>query len=134
MKKYTIEQIREQLDDGKDVLIVDKELVTILDIVGDHGTHGHQRIKAIFKKKGNYYYVKVDLNKTIKKIIKRIKPHVNLETFLKELILLRSSPEEIIELEERLEKPETSIRDAPRCYALMIGGKRGRPLEFVLIS
>jgi hypothetical protein len=49
-------------------------------------------------------------------------------------LLIQSGPVEILELKERLEKSYAKIKDTPGCYSLLVGGKRGKPYEFVLIN
>lgn len=125
-KTYLLSQIKERIDPEKDYLVIDGDYVIICD------TEPPNRIKMLFKK-AKERYVQIDLEETLNFITRKLAPKVDVKRFLKELILLHSSPEEIEELKTRLQKAP-KITAAPRCYSLMIAGKRGRPYEFNLVG
>lgn len=125
-KTYTLTTIRQRIDPEKEIVVADGDLVYILD-------DETARLKMIFKKAG-HRYVEINFQETIAKIAEKLAPHVQVETFLKELIACTTSPQEILELKERLAKGEVKISSENRCYSLLIGGKRGRPMEFTLVK
>lgn len=125
-KTWTLTQIRAIRDPDKETLVVEDEYAYILGMEP-------LKLKVLFKKAGNRY-VQINLPNVVETIVKKLAPHVDIKKFLEELILIHSPPEEIMELKERLEKGYVKITEAPRCYSLMIGGKRGRPLEFNLVG
>lgn len=131
MKTYTLKQIRKAMDPEKDVIMIEEKYVYIFDIMQDG--EDSRKLKMLFKKAGKRY-VDININELIPRLAKKLAPHVNVETFLKERMEHHSTATEIMELKERLEKPQTKITEAPRCYSLMIGGKRGRPFEFNLVG
>jgi len=125
-KTWTLESIRKVSDPEKEAVIMDEDLVFILETETN-------KLKMLFKKAGNRY-VQIDITKTIKTIVNKLAPHVDVKQLLTEMLLIQSGPVEILELKERLEKAYPKVKDAPGCYSLMIGGKRGRPYEFVMIN
>lgn len=124
--KITLQKIRDSIDPEKEVLLIEGEYVVILD------AEEPNKLKALFQKAG-YQYVQIDLAKTVKFIAKKLAPHVDVEKFLQERLLLYSDAEEISELQKRL-KGYAKVTEAPRCYSLMVGGKRGKPYEFNLVG
>ena len=124
-KTWTLRTIKAAVDPEKEVVIVDKEFIAVKNIETN-------KLTMMFKKAG-HRYVRVDLTKTIGFIVEKLAPHIDVKKFLTELIIVTSPPEEIMELRDRLER-KPKISEAPRCLALMIGGKRGRPYEFILVG
>ena len=128
-KTLLLSAIRKAIDPKKEALIVHEEYVIIYEL--DEKAE-QQRMKMIFKKAGQRY-VEIKLEEVLNLIVEKLAPHLDVKRFLKELLILHSSPQEIVELKERLEKG-AKITEAPLCYSLMIGGKRGRPYEFNIVS
>jgi len=126
-KTWTLTQIRESINEEKEVIIAEDELVSVMEKEEPH------RLKMLFKKAGNRY-VPIEITFIIEKIVNKLAPHVDVKRFLKELLVLYSAPEEILELSERLEKGYVKVSEAKRCYSIMIGGKPGRPYEFNLVG
>ena len=52
--------------------------------------------------------------------------------YLVKVALKEAPPKQLLEIKQRLEYPEASVKTKPRCVSLMIGGKRGAPIELVL--
>jgi len=124
-RTFLFSQIKRLIDPAKESLIVDEDYVYIMDPKTN-------RLLKLFVKAG-HRYTQVDLQKTIGFIAEKLKDTVDAKRFLEELMFLHSSPAEILELHERILKG-ASVKDKPGCYSLMIGGKKGRPYEFVLVS
>jgi len=124
-KTWTLRTIKDAIDPEKEVAIVDKEFIAVKNIETN-------KLTMMFKKAG-LRYVQVDLSETIGFIVEKLAPYLDVKKFLTELITVTSPPEEIMELKDRLKKAP-KISEAPRCLALMIGGKRGRPYEFILVG
>ena len=125
-KTWTLENIRKSSDPEKEAVIMDEDLVFILETETS-------KLKMLFKKAG-HRYVQIDIPKTIETIVNKLAPHVDVKKLLTEMLLIQSGPMEIMELKERLEKGYAKVKDVPGCYSIMVGGKRGRPYEFVLIN
>ena len=125
-KTWTVENIRKASDPEKESVIMDGDLVFVLETETN-------KLKMLFKKAG-HRYVQIDVTKTIKSIVNKLAPHVDVKKLLTEMLLIQSGPVEIMELKERLEKGYAKVKDAPGCYSIMVGGKRGRPYEFVMIT
>jgi len=53
-------------------------------------------------------------------------------TFLVKTALKEAPPKTLLEIKERLENPDASVKTKPGCVSLAIGGKRGPPIELVL--
>ncbi len=53
-------------------------------------------------------------------------------TFLVKAALKEAPPMQLIDIKERLEHPEASVKTKPGCVSLAIGGKRGMPIVLVL--
>ena len=125
-KTWTLENIRKISDPEKEAVIMDENLVFVLETETN-------KLKMIFKKAGQRY-VQIDITKTIETIVNKLAPHVDVKKLLTEMLLIQSGPMEIMELKERLEKGYAKVKDTPGCYSIMVGGKRGRPYEFVLVT
>jgi len=125
-KTWTLESIRKVSDPEKEAVVMDEDLVFVMETETN-------KLKMLFKKAG-HRYVQIDVTKTVETIVNKLAPHVDIKKFLTEMLLIQSGPVEIMELKERLEKGYAKVKDAPGCYSIMIGGKRGRPYEFVLIN
>lgn len=119
-------QIANALDPEKEIFVVLGDYLIVMDLTAP------KRMKLLFQRAGTKF-VYIDVPELLKFLVKRLAPHINIEDFLTELIALHSSAEEIIELKERLEKG-AKVTPAPRCYSLMVAGKRGRPYEFNLVG
>jgi len=126
-KTFTLDAIKKAIDPETEFICVEGDLVAICE------TEEPCKLKAVFKKAGERY-VKVDLPAMLELIVSKLAPHIDVKRFLTELITLHSSAEEVLELNERLEKGDVKISEEKRCYSLMVGGKRGRPYEFNLVS
>lgn len=125
-KTWLLSQIKQIVNPEKESLILDGDYVYIMDPETN-------RLLKLFVR-SRHRYVQVDLLATVQFIANKLKDKVDIQKFLEELMLLHSSPEEILELHDRLQRGEVSVKGKPRCYALMIGGKPGSPYEFVLVS
>ena len=124
-KTWTLENIRKASDPEKEAVVMEEDLVFVLETETN-------KLKMLFKKAGQRY-VQIDVTKTIETIANKLAPHVDIKKLLTEMLLIKSGPVEIMELKERLEKSYAKIKDTPGCYSLTVGGKRGKPYEFILI-
>lgn len=53
-------------------------------------------------------------------------------TYLVKVALQEAPPKQLLDIKQRLEHPEASVKTKPGCVSLAIGGKRGTPIELVL--
>ena len=66
-----------------------------------------------------------------KAVVKKLAKYVEAERLLME-ILLGYTPEQMIELHERVIEKKGKVTSGSGCYSLKIGGKRGTPFELYL--
>lgn len=98
-------------------------------IEGDEHIH-ISRDSVLYRRKGNKWHL-VDTMKLINVLVEHLKEHVSVEKLVEDA-LCDTSPEQLEELFERVVKKKGSIREEEGCYKLIIGGKRGQPMEFML--
>ncbi|MBA7557270.1 hypothetical protein ES705_50016 [subsurface metagenome] len=127
MRKFTLEQIQELVKEEDEIMQVEGKFALIVEC-----KKPFKLLKA-FQKKDDKYVV-IDIHKIARFIAKRLGSYLNSEEFLKELLIDHSHPCELMELKERLENPDAVIKPAKQCYSFLIGGKRGRPYEFTLVT
>lgn len=120
-----IEEIVTQVDPSKQRFFLTEELAFIYNVDA-------VRLEKVWKK-SNGDYVELNLKEIVDNIASYLKDFVDVKALLKEILETDTSPREIIEVAERIEKKPT-VKSAPgKCYSLMIGGKKGRPHEFALL-
>ena len=66
-----------------------------------------------------------------KKVVKKLAKYIEPERLLME-ILKGYTPEQMIELHERVIEKKGKVTSGSGCYSLKIGGKRGTPFELYL--
>lgn len=116
-------EILELVDVREDVFWLDPETKTAAII----DQEGH--LKNVYKTNNNVDFVEVKIDSD--KLADKLVDGFDAKKFLVE-VLKTLTPADLIDVAERLEAKEPSVKSAPRCFALMIGGKPGRPLELVL--
>ena len=89
------------------------------------------KIAKIFMKISEDEFVEVNMEEIASKIAEHLAPYINVKEYLKEFVLSVVPAPEAMEVLERLEKGG-KVTPTKGCFSLMIGGKRGRPFEFVL--
>lgn len=121
-----IEEILELLESDKEILQIEEKTMFIIDI----DTH---KLKRAWKRV-NGDFEELELDVIVSRIAKKLKDKVDAEALLKELLIAQTHPEFLLDLDERLQKPDVMVKSKPtRCYSLSIGGKRGRPVELTLV-
>jgi len=116
------EDIAKMVNPEDEIFFYDPEdgIAAILDM--------ESHIKHLFKySEGSFKEVKLD----IKGMAQKLRAGFETQDFLEE-VLETTAPATLLEVNDRLEHPEAKVTSAPRCFSLMIGGKRGRPLELTL--
>lgn len=98
-------------------------------IEGDEHIH-ISRDSVLYRKKDGKWHL-IDTKKLVDVLVEHLKDHVSVEKLVEDA-LYDTSPEELDELFERVVKKKGSIREEEGCYKLVIGGKRGQPMEFML--
>ena len=128
-KSWTLKQLMQLMDLDTETIALsdDKKHACILD-------EESNRMKALFVKGSYGRYVKLDLPSMVRLIVDKLAPHFDAQNFLEELILLQTPPEEVDELFQRLGAPHVSVKQHRDCYTLRIGGKKGRPFDFVTVT
>ncbi len=125
--KFSLDQISNFVNEEDQILQVEGEFALIVE-----SKKPFKLIRA-FKKKDTEYE-EMNIHKIARFIAKKLASYLNSEEFLKELLIDHSHPMELQELKERLEHPDATIKPAKTCYSLLIGGKKGRPYEFTLVT
>jgi len=126
--KFSLDQISNLVDEEEDqILQVEGEFALIVE------TKKPFKLIRAFKKK-DAEYEEMDIYTIARFIAKKLASYLNSKEFLTELLIDHSHPMELQELKERLEHPDATITPAKRCYSFMIGGKKGRPYEFTLVT
>ena len=124
-KKYTLNQIYEMAG-PKDYPIIDKEEKLIVIINKDDKT------SRVFRITHEYSLLAEELIIDFQDLAEKLARGLDKIELLKE-VLRSAPPNDVVKIKERLDaKPDASVKSAPRCFALMIGGKPGRPLELVI--
>lgn len=128
-KSWALTQLMSLIDMDTETIALsdDKKHVCILN-------EESNRMKALFVKGSHGRYVKLDLPSMVKLITEKLAPHFEVKKFLEELLLLQTSPDDVDELFQRLEAPHVSVNQHRDCYTLRIGGKKGRPFDFMTVT
>lgn len=116
-----LNEIRE-LCRGQDYLVIEDRFAVIADC--DH------RSKRVFVLVDGGEYEEIDVKGMIKRISNYLSKHITLEQLLQDK-LLHEPIETILDLDMRIKK-EPEVKERKGCYALLIKGKQGRPLELML--
>lgn len=117
------EEIAKLVDPETEIFFYDAEdgIAAILD--------PESRVKHLYKYMPDGTFKEIHLD--IKNMAERLREGFEAQPFLEE-VLETTAPADLLDISERLEHPEATVKSAPRCFSLMIGGKRGRPLELLL--
>ena len=135
-KYNTVDELIDHCDEvfgkyyGTIFLALNKMLaVRPIGIEGDDNVH-ISRDSALYRKKEDGWY-SIDTMKLIDILVEHLKEHVSVEKIIEDA--LTDAPPEVLEdLFERVVIKKGSIREKEGCYKLLIGGKRGQPMEFML--
>jgi len=105
--------------------------VAILPIKLEYDEEIHaSRDLPIFFLKGKKLY-KMDAEKLMQEIVKILADKLNVHEFLAD-VLSSLHPNELQEVYERTVIKKGKVKATEGCYKLLIGGKRGRPMELML--
>ena len=125
MQMKRLSEIQSELNPKTEILIIAGDYITILDA-------DTQKPKRFYRRVDDEYEL-VDMIGKIEKIASYISERVSFKEFLKEFLLTQMPPEDIEELEERIEAGAKIEEEPGGCYSIHIDGKRGRPYELVLL-
>ena len=73
--------------------------------------------------------IQIDLNKMASMLADQFDAKM-----LMDEVLRKTDTAQLLDIKERLEVPDASIKSKKGCFSMQIGGKRGRPVELVLIQ
>ena len=73
--------------------------------------------------------IQIDLNKMAAMLAEQFDAKM-----LMDEVLRKTDTAQLLDIKERLEVPDASIKSKKGCFSMQIGGKRGRPVELVLIQ
>ena len=107
--------------------VIDKEakLVTVINTKDE--------TKAIYRIVREYPLELEKIDIDIDKMASQLAEHFDSKMLMSE-VLKKTETGQLLDIKERLEKPEASIKSKKGCFSLQIGGKRGRPVELTLIQ
>jgi len=107
--------------------VIDKEakLVTVI--------NAEDQTKSIYRIIREYPIELEKIEIDIDKMSSQLAEHFDSKMLMEE-VLKKTDTEQLLELKERLEIPDASIKSKKGCFSLQIGGKRGRPVELTLIQ
>jgi len=76
-------------------------------------------------------YQKLDTEKMIDELVDKLTEHISVENLVRDA-LYDTTPDRLKEMYERVVENKGSVKEKEGCYKLVIGGKRGQPMEFML--
>lgn len=124
-KRYTLNQIYEMVG-LKEYPVIDKEEKLIVIVNKDDET------SRVFRIVSEYPLLAEELIVDFQELAEKLARGLDKVELLKE-VLRSAPPNDVVDIKERLDaKPDAKITSAPRCFALLIGGKPGRPKELVI--
>lgn len=125
-KKYTLNQIYDTVKSGE-YPIIDKEDKLIVIIKDEDKT------ARIYKIVSEYPLLAEELIVDFEPIAERLAVGLDAKGLIIEA-LRKAPPNDVVEIQERLEKPDAAVKPGPGCYSIKIGGKPGRPIELVIVE
>ena len=131
MKRITLSELVSQLEKGS-YPIIDKEekmvYVVVSQELADADADQTSRLFIIVQEDPVFLEeVEFDFDFMAGRLAPGFDP-----TFLVKTALKEAPPKTLLEIKERLENPDASVKSNPGCVSLAIGGKRGPPIELVL--
>ena len=107
--------------------VIDKEakLVTVI--------NSEDQTKRIYRIVREYPLELEEIEIDLDKMASQLAEHFDSKMLMDE-VLRKTDTDQLLELKERLETPDASIKSKKGCFSLLIGGKRGRPVELTLIQ
>ena len=131
MKRITLSELVSQLEKGS-YPIIDKEekmvYVVVSQELADADADQTSRLFIIVQEDPVFLEeVEFDFDFMAGRLAPGFDP-----TFLVKTALKEAPPKTLLEIKERLENPDASVKTKPGCVSLAIGGKRGPPIELVL--
>lgn len=124
-KRYTLNQIYEMAG-PKEYTIVDKEDNLVVVVNMDDET------TRVFKIVHEYPLLAEELIVDFQELAEKLAVGLDKVKLLKK-VLRSAPPNDVVDIKERLDaKPDAKITSAPKCFALLIGGKPGRPKELII--
>ena len=124
-KKYTLNQIYEMTGPGEFPIIDKKEKLIVV-------VNEDDQTSKVYRIVHEYPLLAEVLIVDFQDLAEKLARGLDTVELLKE-VLRSAPPNDVVKIKERLDaKPDASIKSAPRCFALMIGGIPGRPLELVI--
>lgn len=124
MKKLTMNQIMDEIKPGKEYLVYLKTKNYNHVIIVDGENHLLRLYKVVHEYPKLLERVEIDFEA----LAERLAPGLDKVALIMD-VLVSAAPEEILEVQERLEHPEASVKGGPGCFSILIGGKPGRPFE-----
>ena len=129
MATLTIEDIYAKLNEAEEIFFISRDTKTAA-IIDFHNVN--RRIFRIVSEDLPLLFEEVPID--YDKLSARIAAAVSTENLLKEALKL-TSPEVLLDIQERLEHPNAKVEERPgECFEIRIGGKRGASLRWVVLE
>jgi hypothetical protein len=115
-------------------VIVNKELNYVAVIKAEEGEY--EKTVRLFQINKNNSLSEIPIKIVRQGIIKKLLSKINKDRLLKLLLderLQQSPPEQLLEIEKRLQKKDAKVTGKKGCVEISIGGFKGQPLAFRLI-
>ena len=129
MATLTLEDIYAKLNEAEEIFFISRETKTAA-VIDFHSVN--RRIFRIVSEDPSLLFEEVPID--YDKISTRIAAAVSPESLIREALRL-TSPEVLLEIQERLESPNAKVEERPgECFEIRIGGKRGAPLRWVVLE
>lgn len=125
-KRITFNVLYSQLEKDQ-YPVIDKELKLVTIMNADTKTKDIYRITREYPLE--LELIDMDLDKMALQLAEKFDPKMLMDEVLRKL-----DTEQLMDIKERLEKPNVAISSKNRCFSLLIGGKVGAPVELTLIA
>jgi len=103
--------------------------------VDQYGEHADDRVHTMRDVK--WYYIRkttlrqLDIEKMIDELVEKFRDKLSVDKILRDA-LYDTNPEDLNEMFERAVIKKGKVKEKEGCYKLIIGGKRGSPMEFMV--
>ena len=125
-EKLTIDKLLRSLKEGETITSIlergEKNFIAVRDEFG--------HIVKLYQLKDDGTLEELDVDAIIEEIAEYLKDKVNIKAFLKDVLAMQYELD-LMELFYRIQK-KPKVSDEEGCYALLIGGKRGKPFKLWL--
>lgn len=131
MTKITLSELFAQLEKGSYPIIDKEEKMVYVVVSQDIADADADQTSRLFHIVQEDPVLLEEVEFDFDEMANRLAPGFD-PTFLVKTALKEAPPKTLLDIKERLEHPEASVKTKPGCVSLAIGGKRGHTVELVL--